>query len=185
MQGQSIKIAPKTVKNVTQEELEKKLDLQTAKYRRLLCVLLTLFILMLICFSISLSNALNSAKTEKRGFGFSCIFRLQVATTGVIKNYMKEDDKNMLDSFDSQKGIFTAKMNGIYHVDYRFSKNQNSNAAKNANVSLVRHKSQESWGGNSGRSLYFELKTGEKLSLKSERNTGEIRDLYFCVAFTP
>ena len=134
-----INFAPKTVRYVTQEEFEKKADLYTAKYRRLLCVLLSLLIFMVICFAITLTYAHISRPKS----GFSCVQQPTWKTSGTIKHYedmFDSDNKNMPD-FDSETGTFTAERRGMYHVTYSFdSFTNNTEAGDNtdpASVSLL------------------------------------------------
>ena len=185
MRGQSIiNIDPNSVKYVTQDEFERKALLYTAKYRRLVCVLISLLVLVLICFSISLSYAHYSpnAATDESGFGFSCVYQSTWETMGVIE-YQRVEEENMPDNFDFQNGIFTAKVAGIYHVTYSFIEEWGINNTKYAKVSLL-HNTKSINGANKGRSLYFKLDKWDTLRLECKicNNQNFIQNLYFCVA---
>ena len=181
----SLNIAPSTVRYVTQEEFERKADLHKAKYRNLVCVLVIHFIVMLICFSVSLSYT-YFAPSDVSQSGFSCAFRSSWDTEGVIK-YKKEDQKNRKtmhdDRFNLEKGTFTAKAKGIYNVFYY----SNEDPARNVLypwVSLLINNNKKS--GNQERNFVLELDKEDKVSLKCTncKNTTSIQQLYFCVAVT-
>ena len=145
-----INFAPKTVRYVTQEEFEKKADLYTAKYRRLLCVLLSLLIFMVICFAITLTYAHISRPKS----GFSCVQQPTWKTSGTIKYdgpISDSDNKNMPD-FDSETGTFTAERRGMYHVTYSFdSFSNNTEAGDNREMVRVLRPNKAVEGDESGQ----------------------------------
>ena len=184
----SLNIAPNTVRYVTLDEFQRKVDLYKAKYRRVLCALLSLLILMLIFFSVSLNyhprttvNQDSTLSTAGSGFGFSCVYQPKWTNNGTITYTQRKTRKNIPDdSFDLENGTFTVEAEGIYHVTYSFS----GDLFISANVSVLVNEKQEE----GGRSLYLLLDQEDKLSLKCSncnKITRIIQQVYFCVAFIP
>ena len=169
----SVIVPPKTAKYVTQEDFERKVHLQTAKYRRLVCSVLSLLILMILCFAISLSSAHFSRHEES---GFSCIYQDQLNW----ESESRSQNMNMPDNFNLETETFTAKVGGMYHITYSLAEFGNITDAR---VSLL-HNSKPLLEGGRSMALYLKLNEEDTLALECDLEFCD-EFLYFCVALIP
>ena len=155
---------------VSQIDFQKKVKLNTAKFRKLkwinfLTAIAQLVILaaVLSCFTYYVSEKMS--KVEEAG-AFSCVYQPSL------------DDSN---STIPSNGIFRAITEGTYSVTFGY------HVENRTNVSLVKNDEEileifsPAEGRAEGRSLYLALKAGDQIKLQCS-NCSKIQNIHFCVA---
>ena len=178
----SINIPPCSL-YVSQIDFQKKVKLNTAKFRKLkwinfLTAIAQLVILaaVLSCFTYYVSEKMS--KVEEAGT-FSCVYQPSLDDSNSTIPYSRTLDSKYLPGSESllSNGIFRAITEGTYSVTFGYHVENRTDVSL---VSLV--KNDEILEGRAeGRSLYLALKAGDQIKLQCS-NCSKIQKIHFCVA---
>ena len=185
----SINIPPCSL-YVSQIDFQKKVKLNTAKFRKLkwinfLTAIAQLVILaaVLSCFTYYVSEKMS--KVEEAG-AFSCVYQPSLDDSSSTITYRRTLDSKYLPGSESllSNGIFRVITEGTYSVTFGYHVEKRTDVSL---VSLVKNDEKileifsPAEGRAQGRSLYLALKAGDQIKLQCS-NCSKIQNIHFCVA---
>ena len=177
---------------VSQIDFQKKVKLNTAKFRKLkwinfLTAIAQLVILaaVLSCFTYYVSEKMS--KVEEAG-AFSCVYQPSLDDSSSTITYSRTLDSKYLLGSESllSNGIFRVITEGTYSVTFGYQ-NLFLVIENRTDVSLVKNDEKileifsPAEGRAEGRSLYLALKAGDQIKLQCS-NCSKIQNIHFCVA---
>ena len=175
---------------VSQIDFQKKVKLNTAKFRKLkwinfLTAIAQLVILaaVLSCFTYYVSEKMS--KVEEAG-AFSCVYQPSLDDSNSTIPYSRTLDSKYLPGSESllSNGIFRVITEGTYSVTFGYHVENRTDVSL---VSLVKNDEKileifsPAEGRAEGRSLYLALKAGDQIKLQCS-NCSKIQNIHFCVA---
>ena len=165
---------------VSQKDFNKKVDLNTAKFRKVKILFLITTISFVVATSVALT-CLYFSIPGKAG-GFSCAYqpdRIQLTNSSIIK-YKTLDSRNLPSRLNQTTGIFQASVEGIYSVTFGYQSSGMTQVElfKNTEKILSISSNDEA---TVGRSLYLTLTIEDHVQLECS-DCHQLKNIHFCIA---